>query len=67
MIFINKGIEIIAVSCMIFAFVSAGNELIEAFKDTLGYMIYLSVFAIPVVVFLNRRKKSLAQNKDNEH
>ena len=37
--YINKGIELIAVLCMVFAFVSAGDEFLKVLKDTLGYMI----------------------------
>ena len=62
--YINKGIELIAVLCMVFAFVSAGDEFLKVLKDTLGYMIYLSVFAAPVVYFSIKRKKALAQRKN---
>lgn len=62
--YINKGIELIAVLCMVFAFVSAGDEFLKVLKDTLGYMIYLSVFAAPVVYFFIKRKKAFAQRKN---
>lgn len=53
----HKLLKIVAAACMIFAVITAGAGLLNVLRDVLGYIIYLSVFAVPVVYFYRKRKK----------
>lgn len=53
----HKLLKILAAACMVFAVITAGAGLLHVIRDALGYIIYLSVFAVPVVYFYRKRKK----------
>lgn len=43
--------ELFAVVLVIVALLTCGNELLSVLKDTLGYVIYLTVFTVPVIYY----------------
>lgn len=49
--------ELFAVVLVIVALLTCGNELLSVLKDTLGYVIYLTVFTVPVNYYSIKKRQ----------